>query len=101
MNFNNLREINNLNQRGGRMLSIVDLIERNTIPLEVAAYFFDAIISNASFLICSRPNLAGKTAVQAALLGLIPDSEQIITIKDEKHLYKIYNERILKLKEES
>ena len=34
----NLREINSLNQRGGRMLSVVDLIEAGTLDVPAAAY---------------------------------------------------------------
>ena len=39
----NLRQIEQLNQRGGRMLSIVDLIQAGTISVEMAAYTMRAM----------------------------------------------------------
>ena len=45
-----LREIERCNQRGGRMLSIVDLIEAGTLSRELAAYALAAIGRGASFL---------------------------------------------------
>jgi hypothetical protein len=39
----NHRQIEQLNQRGGRMLSIVDLIQAGTISVEMAAYAMRAM----------------------------------------------------------
>lgn len=93
MNPHNLMEINSLNQRGGRMLSIVDLIERKTITLEIAAFILNRVLNEESFLIVAKPGGAGKTAIQGAILGLIPDSEKIITIKNAKFLREIKKEQ--------
>ena len=41
-------EIERCNQRGGRMLSVVDLIDAGTMDLEMAAYLLDAVSSGSS-----------------------------------------------------
>nr|MDO8116264.1 hypothetical protein [Candidatus Sigynarchaeota archaeon] len=76
----NLHEIDALNQRGGRMLSVIDLVERGTIDAGIAAYCIIAVYHGASFLCCALPGGAGKTALMGALLGLVPRSETISTV---------------------
>lgn len=77
----NLKEINTLIQRGERMLSLVDLIKRNTLSLGLAAYFINGMRNGASVLIGARPGRAGKTTMMGALLGIIPSSDRIIAVK--------------------
>ncbi len=67
-------EINRCNQRGGRMLSVVDLIDADTITPELAAYSLAAIGGGASFLVGALPGGAGKTTVMGALLNFVPRS---------------------------
>lgn len=76
----NHRQIEQLNQRGGRMLSIVDLIQAGTISLEMAAYAMRAMAEKASLLTAARPGGAGKTTLMAALLGFLPPSVPIVTV---------------------
>jgi len=76
----NLSEINSLNQRGGRMLSVVDLIEAGTLSEEMAAFCLCAIANGASFLTAARPGGVGKTTVLAVLLGFLPPAVQIRTV---------------------
>ncbi|MGC9453712.1 MAG: hypothetical protein ACP5HU_02510 [Phycisphaerae bacterium] len=71
------REINRCNQRGGRMLSVVDLIEAGTISRDLAAYSLAAIGSGASFLVGAVPGGAGKTTVMCALLNFVPPDVQL------------------------
>jgi energy-coupling factor transporter ATP-binding protein EcfA2 len=78
----NLQEINTLIQRGGRMLSLVDLIKLNTVPLEVAAYLVDGMRNGASVLVGALPSGVGKTTLMSALLGVIPSSDRIIPVED-------------------
>ncbi len=66
------REIERCNQRGGRMLSIVDLVEAGTVTRELAAYCLAAIGGGASFLVGALPGGAGKTTVMGALLNFVP-----------------------------
>jgi len=60
------------NQRGGRMLSIVDLIEAGTFAPDLAAYALAAIGKGASFMVGALPGGAGKTTVMGALLNFVP-----------------------------
>ena len=63
-----VEEINRCNQRGGRMLSIVDLIDAGTVDKSIAAYFLAVISKGKSFLVGAKPGGAGKTTVMGALL---------------------------------
>ncbi len=76
----NRAQIDALNQRGGRTLSIVDLIRAGTISTEAAAYVGDRVRRGASLLTAANPGGAGKTALLAALLGFLPDGLPIITV---------------------
>lgn len=63
--------IQGLNQRGGRMLSVVDLIEAKTLDIELAGYLCYRMFKGASLLTAAKPGGAGKTTVMAALLGFV------------------------------
>jgi len=71
-------ELNRCNQRGGRMLSIFDLLEAGTLDLDLAAYLMARITEGASFMVGARPGGAGKTTVMCALLNLIPPDCEIV-----------------------
>ena len=70
-------EIERCNQRGGRMLSIVGLIDAGTLDADLAAYALAAIGKGASFLVGAVPGGAGKTTVMAALLNLVPPTVEL------------------------
>jgi len=72
------REIDRCNQRGGRMLSIVDLLEAETLNLDMAACLLDGIGRGASFLVGALPGGAGKTTVMGALLNFLPPGVPIV-----------------------
>ena len=80
----NHRQIERLNQRGGRTLSIVDLIQAGTISVEMAGYAMRAMAEGASLLTGARPGGAGKTTLMAAILGLLPPGVPIITVDDSR-----------------
>jgi hypothetical protein len=65
-------ELNRCNQRGGRMLSIFDLLAAKTLALDLAAYLMARISRGASFMVGSVPGGAGKTTVMCALLNFVP-----------------------------
>ncbi len=69
--------VNRSNQRGGRMLSVVDLLEAGTLERTQAAWLLARILSGASFLVGARPGGAGKTAVMGALLTMLPAGEAV------------------------
>ena len=71
------REIDRCNQRGGRMLSVVDLIEAETLSVELASYCLAAIGQGASFLVGAMPGGAGKTTVMGALLNFVPPDVEL------------------------
>ena len=75
----NLQQIEALNQRGGRTLSVVDLIDANTINVDMAAYLFCCVANGASFLTAAQPGGAGKSTVLAALLNFLPPGTRIVT----------------------
>lgn len=69
--------INACNQRGGRMLSLPDLIRAGTVSLELAAYLAACMRRGASLLVGASPGGAGKTTVMCALLNFLPDETVI------------------------
>ena len=71
--FDHVRALDECNQRGGRMLSLVDLIDAGTVDLPLAAYLAAAMRHGVSLLVGARPGGAGKTAVMAALLNFLPN----------------------------
>jgi len=80
MERRNRQQIEGLNQRGGRTLSIVDLLLAGTIDVETAAHVGEAVGRGASFLTAANPGGAGKTALLAALLGFLPVGVPIVTV---------------------
>lgn len=76
----NRNEIEALNQRGGRTLSIVDLILAGTISAGIAAHVGAAIGRGASLLTAANPGGAGKTALLAALLGFLRPRVPIVPV---------------------
>jgi len=72
-----VRAINQCNQRGGRMLSLIDLIDADTVDLPLGAYLAAAMRGGASLLVGAVPGGAGKTAVMCALLNFLPDETAI------------------------
>ena len=85
----NAREIEGLNQRGGRTLSIVDLIQANTVNVEMAAYFFSMAALGASFLTAARPGGAGKTTLLGCLLNFLSPGTRIVTASDPGVLRRV------------
>ncbi|NOX53326.1 MAG: hypothetical protein GXP27_02585 [Planctomycetes bacterium] len=77
------RELNRCNQRGGRMLSVFDLLRAETVSLELAAFLMAEVRSGTSFLVGARPGGAGKTTVMCALLNLVaPDCRLLPATED-------------------
>ncbi|MGQ9523947.1 MAG: hypothetical protein ACUVTZ_03810 [Armatimonadota bacterium] len=82
----NLAQIEELNQRGGRLLTVVDLIEAGTLSLDLSAYLLSAVSGGASFLTAAVPGNAGKTTVLATLLTFLPPDARIVTVVDGRRL---------------
>ncbi|HOX38940.1 MAG TPA: hypothetical protein PL033_13195 [Candidatus Brocadiia bacterium] len=80
--LSNLRQIEDLNQRGGRTLSITDMIRAGTLSAQMAAYMFRAVARGASVLTAAVPGGAGKSTLLANLLNFLPPGTRIITTPD-------------------
>jgi len=78
--WHNYRQIEMLNQRGRRTLSVVDLIRAGTIDVEMAACAMRAVEAGASLLTGARPGGAGKTTLMAALLNFLPAEVPLVTV---------------------
>lgn len=72
-----LEVVNRSNQRGGRMLSVVDLMEADTLTPAQAGFLTARIEAGASVLVGASPGGAGKTAVMGALLTMLPPGESM------------------------
>jgi len=72
-------ELNSCNQRGGRMLSIFDLLEAGTLDIDLAAYLMARISKGASFMVGAKPGGAGKTTIMCALLNFLPIDVEIVS----------------------
>jgi hypothetical protein len=88
-----VREIDRCNQRGGRMLSLVDLLDAGSVDLPLAAYLAAAMRAGASLLVGARPGGAGKTAVMCALLNFLPDRTAIQPVADRAILERGLGDR--------
>jgi hypothetical protein len=78
----NLAEIESLNQRGGRTLSLADLISDGTLSVEMGAYLLVKMASGACVLTAAQASGTGKSTLLANLLGFLPAGERIISTSD-------------------
>jgi len=72
------RELDRCNQRGGRMLSLPDLLDAGTLDLDLAAYLMARVSRGASFIVGAWPGGAGKTTVMCALLNVAPVDAELV-----------------------
>ena len=66
-------------------LTPIDLIENNTISLDMAAYFWMAIEKGTSILFCGG-TAAGKTTALNALSLFLPSTFKIVSIEDTREI---------------
>ncbi len=84
--LHNHREVERLNQRGGRTLTVVDLIRAGTLSVPMAACAMRAMAGGASLLTGARPGGAGKTTLLASILHLLPPGVRIVTVDKPRRL---------------
>jgi len=77
------RELDRCNQRGGRMLSVFDLLAAGTLDLDLGAYLMARISRGASFIVGAVPGGAGKTTVMCALLNFVPAEVELVAVTPE------------------
>ncbi len=70
-------------QRGG-VLSIADLMARDTLSSELAAWLAWRVWQGDGWLVGATPGGAGKTTVMNALLGLLPAGERVLSVDDTR-----------------
>ncbi len=85
----NQRVIDGLNQRGGRMLSMVDLLAAGTVALEMAAEMVEVVAGGGSFLTAAGPGGVGKTTLMGAMLAFLPTGTRIVTIEGPRTLARL------------
>jgi len=83
------REIDRLNQRGGRMLSLVDLLDAGTVDLEMAAQMAALAAQGGSFLTAAGPGGVGKTTLMGAMLAFLPPGAAIVPIESARTLDRL------------
>jgi len=79
----NLSQIEALNQRGGRTLSLVDLMEAGTISSSVVGFMLCSMAQGASVLMGAELSGAGKSTLLANALGLLPPGERLVTTSSD------------------
>ncbi len=82
----NREQIERLNQRGGRTLSVIDLVIGGTLSAEMAGICAAAMVRGVSLMTAAGPGGAGKTTLMAGLLGFLAQGRQIVTIESEADL---------------
>ncbi|MHC4481692.1 MAG: hypothetical protein ACYS1C_12090, partial [Planctomycetota bacterium] len=82
----NLAQIEMLNQRGGRTLSIIDLIDDGTITAQMAALCWLLVERGAGLLTGAVPGGAGKTTLMGGILAFLPPGERIVTVAEDDAL---------------
>jgi len=87
--LHNLRAIAALNQRGGRMLSLVDLLDAGTLNLDMAAEMAYVAAHGGSFLTAAGPGGVGKTTLMGATLAFLPPGTEIVTIEGPETLDRL------------
>jgi len=85
----NQHAIDQLNQRGGRMLSLVDLLDAGTLDLDMAAVMAYTAAAGGSFLTAAGPGGVGKTTLMGAALAFLAPGTQIVTIEGPDTLERL------------
>jgi hypothetical protein len=75
-----ISQINRMNQRGGRMLSMTDLIRAGTLSVDLAAHLVARQIRGVSVASGAGPGGTGKTTLLGALLAFTPPGRKLVTI---------------------
>ncbi|MBS3764350.1 MAG: hypothetical protein KGZ25_13715 [Planctomycetes bacterium] len=90
----NLSEIQRTNQRGGHCLSVIDLIQDNTLTASMAALSWNLIEGGTSYLTGAVPGGAGKTTLLAGLLAFLPPGERIVTASEPEVVRRAVNGKL-------
>ena len=76
--------VNRSNQRGGRMLSVIDLLLAGTFDKLLLCRVMERIANGSSWMVGAQAGGAGKTTVMSALLAMLPAGERVaLAAQDE------------------
>jgi hypothetical protein len=75
-----LNHLSAMNQRGGRLLSLVDLIDAGTLSPALAARLVFLQMRGVSIASCAKTGGMGKTTLLAAVLAFTPRGVDIVTV---------------------
>ncbi len=76
--------VNRSNQRGGRMLSVIDLLLAGTFDNLLLCRVLERIANGSSWMVGAQAGGAGKTTVMSALLAMLPAGEPVaLAAQDE------------------
>jgi hypothetical protein len=78
-----LAEIEKMNQRGGRMLSLVDLLAARTLTPDACTHLAASMMEGVSIACGALAGGTGKTTLLAALLSFAPPDTRIITVSGD------------------
>jgi hypothetical protein len=78
-----MSQINRMNQRGDRMLSMTDLIKAGTLSIDLAAHLITRQICGVSVASCAGPGGTGKTTLLGALLAFTPPDRKLVTVTSD------------------
>jgi len=78
-----IRELEKMNQRGGRSLSLVDLIKAGTVSPELSSQLAARVKKGISIASGAQIGGTGKTTLLASLLAFTPPDTDIITVSGE------------------
>jgi hypothetical protein len=78
-----IRELEKMNQRGGRSLSLVDLIQAGTVSPELSSHLATLVMRGVSIASGAQIGGTGKTTLLASLLAFTPPDTDIITVSGE------------------
>ncbi len=65
------------------MLSVFDLLDAETLGLDLAAYLMARISRGASFIVGAVPGGAGKTTVMCAMLNFVPLDARLVAATED------------------
>ena len=85
----NQQAIDQLNQRGGRMLSLVDLLDAGTLDLDMAAIMAYTAAAGGSFLTAAGPGGVGKTTLMGAAMAFLAPGTELVAIEGPETLERL------------
>jgi flagellar protein FlaI len=78
-------------RRRSRLLSLIDLLNNNTLPTEMASELWTLMTAKKAMIIIGAPS-SGKTTLLNSLLFLLPYTTHVITVEDPPELRLLHEQ---------